>query len=220
MKYKLNYTVSQLSDCCLFSSIAHAVSNIRFPYFSYEQSWNGDNYSFQYGASRGTITFEKEKNIVVGAFRDDKSDRIRKYPDFKASELFDEADKHIIETANAVTLEYLYYNFSGVSVPAATAAMWSETEFLYSPDEVDIFLANGGEFIDLVCIPIEELAEYWSEQYELTENELATAEFIFKVKSNGGNLVLLNDIPLSLDKRSEGYVEFLESLSEIGIKVI
>ena len=217
MKYKLKYTVPQLNNCCLFSSVAHAVSNLRYPYFSYEQSWNGDNYSFQYGGSRGTVTFNRKNNLVVAAFRDDRSDKIREYPTFRASGLFCEADRRVQETANAVTLEYLYYDFGGITVPTATAAMWSEADVLYSPDEGEIFVANGGEFIDIICIPIEELAEYWREQYELTENEIKATELIFQIKRKGGNQIAFDDIPIAIDKNAEGYAEFLESLSEIDI---
>ena len=46
MKTKLNITCDELYDNCIYSSIAHAVANLKNPFFSYEQSWDGINYSF------------------------------------------------------------------------------------------------------------------------------------------------------------------------------
>lgn len=65
MHIKLQMTFNELYERCIYSSIAHAVANLRFPFFSYEQSWDGDNFSFK-PDSEGTISFDFEKNYCRG----------------------------------------------------------------------------------------------------------------------------------------------------------
>jgi len=219
MKHKLEYPAKRLTSGCLYSSVAHAVANLKFPFFSYDQSWNGENYSFQFDRSRGTVTFDKENDLIVAAFRDDTSSRLLDYPEYKAAWLFSEADERVRKIAESETLEYLYYAFGKVSMPAATTAMWSEGDAMYSPDDDAAFIVNGGEFIGIICAPPEELAEHWIEQYEFTEDELAAVDYLYKSKCDGVARLALKDIPLAIDKGSDGYAEFLTSLSELSMEI-
>lgn len=60
---------------CLIASISHAIMTNVYPELSYEQSWDGANYSIQNSSGmRGTITFEND--FCVGAIRNEMSTSI------------------------------------------------------------------------------------------------------------------------------------------------
>ena len=68
MSDQLKMTFNELYERCIYSSAAHAVANLRFPFFSYEQSWDGNNFSFKPG-SEGTISFDFDTKIIAGALK-------------------------------------------------------------------------------------------------------------------------------------------------------
>lgn len=76
---------------CIYSSIAHAISNLKDPFFSYTQSWDGNNYCFHDGSERGTISFDLSEHILSGAAREETSMRIKWYPNYKAISLYEGA---------------------------------------------------------------------------------------------------------------------------------
>lgn len=223
MRTDSQVTFKELYDACLYSSIAHAVSNIKNPLFAYAQSWDGINYSFNYGSSRGTITFDLPNRILVGAIRDEKSERISWYPTFKAIGLFNEApDSAKVLSANEA-LEYLLDEINGIIAPVITTAFWSEGDgnegdHIIICDSMDDFLANGGEFIANILVPMPELCAYWEEQYQLTVQELEIVDNLFQLKKNG--IKRVNDINSKLVvAECAGYGEFIESLTEIGFEI-
>ena len=104
----------------------------------------------------------------------------------------------------------------GVVLPAATTAFWLDSEGLFIfDDSIDEFWENGGEFIRYLLGPFEELKEYLKEYSDLSEEETALAEHLFLMKMNGNLQITKKDIS-GVDKKSEGYNEFTESLSELG----
>ena len=106
MGTKLHFTFEELYKRCIFASAAHAVANLKFPFFSYEQSWDGDNYSFKM-SSEGTISFDFSKKIIAGAGIDNESPRFMQYPEFQAIELFSDAPDRIRHLAEREALQYL-----------------------------------------------------------------------------------------------------------------
>jgi hypothetical protein len=225
MKTDLNISFEALCDACLYSSIAHAVSNLKHPFSSYAQSWEGMNYSFQYGSSRGTITFDVSNAILVGAFRYDKSDRTSWYPKFEALGLLSEAPETARELANKEAFQYLLDEFDDpappvistgfwgrfgkkaapapkVTVPCVTTALWSEGDEIYSCDTLDDFNSSGGEFISEIMISRKELRAYLEVQYELTLEELELIDCLFQLKKDGKTKISLDSIPLVHGARS------------------
>ena len=53
MKNKLIVNCEQLYNNCIYSSVAHAIFVLKAPLFNYTQSWDGINYNFNYGTTKG-----------------------------------------------------------------------------------------------------------------------------------------------------------------------
>ena len=126
MKNKLIVNCEQLYNNCIYSSVAHAIFVLKAPLFNYTQSWDGINYNFNYGTTRGIITFDLSGQTVTGAARDDTSIRRKWYPVYKAISLFDQAPEKNRLLAHNETLEYLYDEEGGITQPMATIAFWNE----------------------------------------------------------------------------------------------
>lgn len=194
------------------------MSNTKNPLFAYAQSWDGINYSFHHGSSRGTITFDLPNKVLAGAIRDEKSQRISWYPAFKAIEFFDEAPCSAKALSSSEALEYLLDEIDGIIAPVITTAFWSEDDHITISDSMEDFVANGGEFVADILVPMPELRAYWEEQYDLTAQELEIVDALFQLKKNG--IERISDITIKLIfVECVGYSEFIESLIEIGFEV-
>ena len=216
MRTDLQVTFESLYDACLYSSLAHAVANAKNPLFAYAQSWDGINYSFHHGSSRGTITFDLSNKILAGAIRDEKSKRISWYPKFKAIELFNEAPDFAKVLASDEAFEYLLDEINGIIAPVITTAFWNEGDHIILCERKNDFSSNGGELIVNILVSMSELRAFWKEQYELTAQELELADDLFQWKKNG--IKKINASKLT-DPKGAGYNEFIESLTEIGFEI-
>jgi len=202
------------------------------------------NYSFQYGSSRGTITFDLSSAFLVGAIRDDKSNRISWYPNFKAVELFSEAPEAAKVLSTNEALQYLFYEINEITspvapvgfwgrltgkaahietitVPVATTAFWSEGDEIFSGDTLDNFINNGGEFISEIMISATELRMYWEEHYELTSEELGLVDYLFQLKKSNKVRIskkIITDIA-GVDNDADGNNACIQSLVEIGFEI-
>ena len=157
MHIKLQMTFNELYERCIYSSIAHAVANLRFPFFSYEQFWDGVSFSFK-PDSEGTISFDFEKRIIAGAIIDNESPRFVQYPKCQAIELFSDAPDNIKQLADMEALRYLLFEIEGIVLPVATTAFWLDSEGLFIfDDSIDEFWENGGEFFRYLLGPFGEL---------------------------------------------------------------
>lgn len=153
---------SQLYENCVYSSIAHAIFVLREPFFSAEQSWDGINYCFNdFEGTRGTISFDLAAGIMAGAARDDKSERVNRYPRFKAIELFANAPENVKALAQRETLEYLYDEVNGSTQPTATIAFWSTGGEIVINEDIEEFRKNGGEYLFSISVSHNELRDYW-----------------------------------------------------------
>ena len=121
-------TKTDIYSGCLIASIAHAVMTNIYPEFSYEQSWDGANYSIQNSSwMRGTITFEND--FCVGAIRNEMSGSVvggefiqecmRSFPPNVASKAYEE------------TLQYLLLENDGIVAPYVTSVFWADDNALY-----------------------------------------------------------------------------------------
>lgn len=228
--------LSQLYENCVYSSIAHAIYVLKEPFFSAEQSWDGMNYSFLYGTTRGTISFDLTERIMAGAARDDVSARRRLYPQFKAAELFKNAPDNVKRLAEKEALEYLYDEVDGSTQPTATIAFWSTGGEIVIDEDIEEFEKNGGEYLFAISVSHDELRNYWQEQYELSEEELSAVDLIFE-RFTARKTVKLDEVPVIKQKRGEapskkhgffkkrqeeapnGYEECLTSLGELGVVI-
>lgn len=234
MSTYLHISFDMIYERCLYSSIAHAVGNLRFPFLSYEQSWDNMNYGFRHGAfNYGTITFDLPNRVIVGAFRDEKSERMHWYPGYDAMSLFDEAPEHIKFLAKSEALQYQllghYYKYKWkffgkgkyeptIVVPVVTTALWGEGDNIYSCDSLDDFLIYGGEYISDITAPFQELQVYWQEYYDFVEEEMKLVSHLFEMKKSN-KMKLAPDATEHLEKEDGGYEEFVISLVEIGFEI-
>lgn len=227
---------SKLYDNCVYSSIAHAIFVLKDPFFSAEQSWDGMNYSFLYGSTRGTISFDLVERIMAGAARDDKSKRRNRYPQFKAIELFKNAPENVKRLAEKEALEYLYDEVDGSTQPTATIAFWSVGGEIVIDEDIEEFRKNGGEYLFIISVGHEELRDYWQEQYDLSEEELSAVDLIYErfmvrgaIKLDEVSVIKQNRADAPSKRRglfkkrqkevSSGYEECIKSLEELGIVI-
>ena len=227
----------RLYENCVYSSIAHAIYVLREPFFSAEQSWDGMNYSYNsFSGTYGTISFDLAAGIAVGAFRDDHSPLVERYPDFKAIELFAQAPENVRRLAENEAIQYLFDERDGVTQPMATAAFWCVGGEVTFSDNREEFEKNGGEYLFAISVCHNELRDYWQEQYGLSGEELSAVNLIFE-RFTARKSVKLDEVPVIMQKRDEttskkrglfkkrqketenGYEECLTSLGELGIVI-
>ncbi|MCL2137597.1 MAG: hypothetical protein FWH40_08825 [Coriobacteriia bacterium] len=205
----------------IISYISHALSIADYPDMAFEQSWDGYNYSVIYGHTRGTISFTEE--AIVGAFRNERSDRIDNYPQARAVDYFQDAPQHIQDIAIADTLEYLYDRIGDAEMPVATTAIWSEGENLYSSDDEDVFYLQGGEFLQKFFQPEEQLYEIVADEYEFKESVIEGIRSLVALK--GGSIFTHVSINMErlieiIGSSSEDLDACINALSKININVV
>lgn len=210
--------LAQLYDNCIYSSIAHAVFILREPFFSAGQSWDGMNYCFNdFCGTRGTISFDPDGGIMAGAARDDNSELVRKYPSFKAIQLFENAPDNIKQLARKEALEYLYDEWDGVTQPMATVAFWSVDGNIVIDEDIDSFKKNGGAYLLTIAVSYDELCSYWREEYNLSDEEVSAVELIYKHFANH-EPVKFEQVPV-INQGCAGYEDCITALEEIGITI-
>ena len=134
--------------------------------------------------------------------------------------MFQYAPEAVKRLASAETLAFLYYDIDGEAIPVASSAFWSEGNDIYSSDEYDAFIEQGGEFLGIVCQPLHELLLYWEDHYDFTAEEIESVKYICNLYASGIRQITVEDLPLSNITESKGYPEFKQTLSEMGIEVI
>ena len=130
--------------------------------------------------------------------------------------MFSDAPESVRRLADKDALQYMFEEIDGVVLPVATTAFWLDSEGLsIFDDSIDEFWENGGEFIRYLLGPFEELKEYLKDYSDLSTEETALIEYLFDMKMKGNLLITKKDLS-GVDKKSEGYDEFMESLAELG----
>lgn len=214
----INISFDELYNNCIYSSIAHAILVLKDPFFAYVQSWDGYNYCFHYGHTRGTISFYEDRQIAVGAARDECSIRRKWYPYFDAIDFFDCASDNIRSCAGTDALEYLYDEEEDIIKPMASVGFWLKNGSIYSKDNIVEFKENGGEYIYIIASNTLGLKKYWKEEYWLDNSEMEIIDYIFYCVRN--KLPITNkNVNKVINCQYEGYNECLESLKEIGVNV-
>lgn len=148
----MNITSKQLLRGCIRSAIAHAIMVNCYPELSYEQSWDGNNFSVQDGGGRrGTITFLDD--CCVGAVRNEIGKQIMG---------FDAIDKYmrffpdvIQTTAKTETLQYLLVNRNGAAIPSITSLFWCDDAHLYVCQECEKSFREDISLLETCFLPLE-----------------------------------------------------------------
>lgn len=219
MPYNFNLTKEAAHSRVLYSSIAHAISLSKYPELSYEQSWDGNNFSIQDGSGvRGTISFTDK--LIVGAFR---SDRMIDRNKVEASSYLKGASSQLISYAESETFRYLLDNINGVVVPSVTAVFFGENEEISSTDSLNDFKLLTDNLVDFIFLNEKENREYWIEQYEFSNDEINIIDELYQSRllDPTDEIRVPHKILSSLDFISEDAKEEVEiSLTELNISII
>jgi hypothetical protein len=187
-----------------------------YPELSNEQSWDDINYNVQDSSgTRGTITFHP--NYLVGAFRNDYSER----DSLDALDYFNDAPKEVNALAINETLQYLLDDIDGETVPVITSSFWGNKDGIYSKDNFEEFMENGGFLIERQVADIETAINEWKENYEMSESQINLLRSIFerKISNPDGEIVLTDrEIKMIESNDVEGLSESRISFEELGIK--
>ncbi|MGG0184515.1 hypothetical protein ABEY26_00475 [Bacillus rhizoplanae] len=215
---KITWNRGELWKGCMLASIAHAINVAHYPEFAHEQSWDGFNYNVQDSSgTRGTITFHS--NYLVAAFRDDNNERVSDYKD--ALEYFKDAPEELKELATDETLQYLLEDINGEAVPMITAAFWGTGEEIYSQEEFDEMIENGGFLLERQAMDIETAIDEWQEDAEMSDVQINLLKSIFHRKvENPSKVIVLTaeEIQMIESEDEEGLAESRISFEEIGIE--
>lgn len=179
----MNITSNELLRGCIRSSIAHAIMVNCYPELSYEQSWDGNNFSAQDGGGcRGTITFLDD--CCVGAIRNERGQQILG---------FDAIDKYICSfpdviqtTAKAEALQYLLVNQNGAAIPSVTSLFWCDDARLYVCQECEKNFREDVSLFKTCFLPLETATKVLVDYYNM---DIATyCLFRWLVEQKGDSL--------------------------------
>lgn len=201
---------------CLTASIYHAVMTNIYPLLSYEQSWDGHNFSFQNSAgARGTITFADE--FCVGAIRNESVPPIF---NLRAT-IMAGFPNSVIEKAKAESLQYLLTNNGGTVMPTVTSAFWADINGIYCSSDYKEALSRDIELFNWLVMPCEEAFVYWHDNYECMPETTALIEYLINEKMKDfSKKVILGDTLVKALPGNGIDPECEESLSELNIFLV
>ena len=208
----------QLFSGCLLASVAHAITTNEYPELSYEQSWDGDNYSRQSEEYRMTVSFKDD--YCVGVIRNDEFEGFSRRT---IQELLMESEfpTEAIELLQTDALEYvLLQDEDGVAVPVVTSLLYGNAESL-------TVISNDGETLkgDMEALaphiaPVERQIEYWREYGDMSDSQIALLKDLHTVKLKEFHTVIhMSDEQKKMLSGEEIDEECVTSFAEINIVV-
>ncbi len=211
----MNVTKNDIFRGCLIASLSHAIMSNVYPELSYEQSWDGTNYSMQNSSGmRGTITFEKD--FCVGAVRNEESaiivDRV------SIQEHMISFPLNVIHTAYKETFQYLLLEKNGIATPCVTSVFWADhTTFYYEEKFIDNIKTDFALFKNII-LPREMAIEKWKEYYDMDSKVVELINILYQMKITD----FLSTIQLSEEQKKfipGMYInhECVEALKELNI---
>lgn len=207
----------QLFEDTLLSSLAHAIMTNVYPELSYEQTWDGRNYSVQNSSGlRGTVTFLDTN--CIGAIRNDNHDIV--YGEKSILSLMKQFPKGLIDIALSDTLQYLLDYHEGESMPAVTSIFWCDEKGLYWASESwDCFRKDFSLF--RTCgLPEGKAIELWKEYYSMDSASLRLLRELWTRKTeNSEERIILSNRQKGLIPGEFLLEECIESFLELGIYV-
>ena len=211
----MNITNSDLFRGCLIASISHAIMTNVYPDLSYEQSWDGFNYSMQNTEGlRGTITFDR--NFCVGAIRNE----ISGYSDNIGfvKKIISDFPLNIIDKAYKDTLQYLLMEVNGVAIPCITSIFWADGTGIHYHKENVFNLQEDLTLFNKILLPEEIAINEWEKYYEMDSKAISLLKYLYneKMKCFTGKIVL-NDKQKKLIPGGVINSECIESLYELNI---
>ncbi len=174
---QIGWKYDQLWESCMLASIAQAIMVAQQPVSSIKHSWDGINYSVQdHVGIRGTITFKDE--IYIGAFRNDKSDRLSGVHK-QAEEYFAHAPLWIYQTATTETFQYLLDNVEGNRKPVITTGFWGDKNGVHGLDTFEDMLKHGGCILARQMANLDVAIGSWAKYYEMSPQQILLLKSIY-----------------------------------------
>ncbi len=213
----MNITRVDLLKGCLIASIGHAIMTNVYPDLSYEQSWDGINYSIiSSSGSRCTITFESD--YCVGAIRNEKSllnvDRdafkkyIRNFPD------------DVIRKAKEETLQYLLIENDGMLAPCVTSVFWANDCTLFFEKEYINNIKTDFVILDKIVLSKNMAINEWKNYYDMNSNAINLLENLYDLKmSSFDSKIVLSEEQIKLIPGNIINSECIESFKELNIYI-
>lgn len=211
----MNITYEQLLRGCLLSSIAHAIMTNAYPELSYEQSWDGNNYSIQdENGRRATISFLD--NCCIGAVRSECRNTIQGLDAIKECMLAFPANlQHVAETE---TLQYLLVEHNNMIVPSVTSVFWCDKNGLYTNYARFRFFQDDISIFEICFLPLDAALKALTSYYDMEPAASRLLLTLWEQKSScfSSKIILSEEQKLMLPG------EFIhgacvESLSELNI---
>lgn len=228
--HKLPYDPSRIRQNTFLAMSVHIATLPSFSADDFSFCWERDNFCFQdHANTHGAFVFNPASGTLVGALRNDASERMRDYPGFDARSLFAQANSNIRAAADEA-LGYLKLSYPELKkhffqkprqivVPVATTGFWTTGDAVFSCDTLDDFLAHGGALVDLLSAPVQQVREFLMEDYEPSDEEMAFADELLKIKMSGGNTIDETWVQSILPDKDAGCERLLAALTDFGIQV-
>lgn len=200
---------------CLIASLSHAIMTNVYPELSYEQSWDGKNYSIQDSQGlRGTITFDSD--YCVAAIRNEDSSFAGNSK--LVEKLLLDFPLNVVDIARAETLQYMLIDDAGIVMPSVTSMFWADdTSFHYSENN-EQSLKLDLNLISSILLSEEDAINAWQEYYDMNDDAIVLVKYLLSKKESSllGQIVL-DDEMINLIPGDQLSSECIESLSELNI---
>lgn len=208
-------TKSDIYSGCLIASISHAVMTNLYPDLSYEQSWDGANYSIQDSSGiRGTITFEND--FCIGAIRNENSSNI------VGNELLQEHMKNfpenVISKAYEETLQYLLLQKGEIVAPYVTSIFWADDNALHYEEEFVDCIKEDFVLLKNIVVPKKIAIEKWKEYYDMDSKAIDLIDMLYQQKMKDlFSIIKMNEQQRKLIPGPHINNQCIESLNELNI---
>ena len=211
----MNITRLMIFKGCLIASIAHAIMTNIYPELSYEQSWDGSNYSIQNTSGiRGTITFESD--YCIGAIRDDSSDCI--VSEDGIGKYMSDFPLKIVRKAYDETLQYLLLDTNGYITPCITSIFYADDTDIYFDTNLNENIKSDFALFEGVILSEEKAIDLWKEYYDMDSKSIRLLRSLFQIKlKDFSSKIILNEEEIQLIPGDYINDECAESLRELNI---
>lgn len=211
----MSVTKNDIYSGCLIASISHAIMTNVYPELSYEQSWDGANYSIQNSSGlRGTITFEND--FCVGAIRNEMSNGIVGGEFIK--ERMISFPSNVVFKAYEETLQYLLLERDGIVAPYITSIFWADYNTIHYEERFIDSIKEDFTLFENILLPKKISIKKWKEYYDMDSKVVELIDVLYQRK--------MKDFfsPVKLNEKQRKLIpgmfinnQCIESLKELNI---
>lgn len=200
---------------CMIASISHAIMTNIYPELSYEQSWDGVNYSIQNSSGlRGTITFDNEFCVV--AIRNEMSNHV--VGEKGIQEYMRSFPLNVLQIAHEETLQYLLLEMNGVVSPYISSMFWVDAAGLHYEEKFSNVIKEDFALLENIVLPKEMAISKWKEYYDMDSKTVELIETLYQLKmKNRESIIKLNKNQKKMIPGEYINYQCIEALNELNI---